>query len=417
MDKLILKATVAAVIHICTSSLSWGVSEHECSSVDLRTKGSSMYQAPNFDQSASLYCWNFAGTQLASALINRENQAKFNFETSKVILSPTVTLNQVLQEKSFCPTPCTVVDKVVELQKGCAYTDVTVRANQAIYAPDTGQKVLEKNCAKEPRVAVTEVENTLHDTLAELYKQTLTTKEFTTKLAVEMEKNRGIDSTSQSLRSLQKYLRSKAAQGGVSMASLYNLTVAPRCVDLTKSSGVDVGARFLGSDQLNQVLKSAVKRQPTCYSFRSEKLNKEIEKEFPDCPKLSSDHLLEKGEYLQKINAVFDSGQLLPVAIDYCYTFLFDGEYTDSNRLCQFRSGKPATDHKSLLIGRRFNKEKRECEFLLRDSEGQSCGHLHRNFRQGCEQELKSNKAADVWISESMLEKVVHGLSVIENHR
>lgn len=416
MAKWVFGSFGVFLIHFCVNSSCWALSEQECSSVDLRAKGKSMYQAPNFNQAASLYCWNFAGTQLASAFINKENQARFNLDTNKVILSPTVTLNQLLQEKEFCPTPCSVVDHVVKLQKGCAYTDVKVRMNQEIYTPDTGEKVRDIKCSMTPRASVSEVEDVLRGAMTELYKKPLTTKEFITKLAVEVESRRGIDSTSTSLRALQKYLRSKAERGGVNMASIYNLTVAPGCVDLTTSSSADGGSKFVGSEPLNQVLSSAVKHQPACYSFRSTQLNNELKREFPDCPVLPSDHILEKGEYLRKINARFDSDQALPVAIDYCYTFLFDGEYTDSNRLCQFRSGRPATDHKSLLIGRRFNRDTQKCEFLLRDSEGNSCDHLHKNFKAGCEQELRVNKAADVWISESLLEKVVHGLSVIENH-
>lgn len=69
------------------------------------------------------------------------------------------------------------------------------------------------------------------------------------------------------------------------------------------------------------------------------------------------------------------------------------------------RSAQKFYPHASTIVGRRFNKKNGECEYLVRNSKGQSCGSYDSYY--DCE-------AGNVWVPKSVLSKGVINVSFIK---
>lgn len=391
---------------LLVASTASAIPEKDCTAVDLRDPGKSMQGSPQFNQSSRDYCWAFAGTQLASSVVQKRNQKNFQYPAGQMILSPTVTMNHAIAEDIKCLTPCEIVNKVFKSKKGCSYQDVTVQSQETQFHPDTGLNVYSDHICDRGRSAnVDQIEDDIKDILANAGSY----PEAAIKLIAQNPKA----NMAQRQKKLLYFMSKRTSQKSLIMADLYNATVAPTCMDLEKEN-----APFVGSRNLNQVLSTFKENQISCQSYRTQKFENSIRLEMgKECPKLRNDKIQTEADLMKKINEMMSSNLNYPVAIDYCYAFLYDGEVTEGPQICNKKNGQLTTDHKSLVIGRRFNKDKNTCEFLLRDTRGKdNCSNLHPKWKPSCEEEFRKNKTADTWIPVGILEKAVHGLSIIKEN-
>ncbi len=348
-------------------STTWGISREKCNSVDLRQKGQSFFDMPVFNQGSSDYCWAFAGTQMVSALVRNTSQKNFGITKGFIALSPTVTMNNAIAGGLQCFTPCSLVQSVLQSRKGCAVEAVTFHDGKNQFHPDTGL------------------------------------------LALRITEKNPPQDTARRQRALRELLDYKGSKNQLSFAFLYNATMAPTCLDLENRR-----SPFQGNAQINKLIDQAGKDPVSCTEYRAPIFQKVIESDSRfECPNINSAQVINSNDLVLRINQAFDSKVKFPVAIDYCYSFLFDGDPAPRGQLCQKKDGPPVSDHKSVLVARRFNEETQKCEYLLRNSFGNDCNQLHSNFKKGCEDEKKKFNAADVWVASELLEKVVHGVSVL----
>lgn len=61
--------------------------------------------------------------------------------------------------------------------------------------------------------------------------------------------------------------------------------------------------------------------------------------------------------------------------------------------------------HASTVVGRKWNSEKKSCEYLIRNSWGSTCDHYNNDVK--CE-------AGNIWVSEAQLEKATRGVQYIK---
>lgn len=126
--------------------------------------------------------------------------------------------------------------------------------------------------------------------------------------------------------------------------------------------------------------------------------------------------------YKKMLDEQLDKKNPQPAMIQYCWTFLVDGEkrrpekfYKGIRTSCEKKAGDITSDHKSLIIGRRKSKSGK-CEFLLRNSWGNDCNSYASgtSMANSCWEELRINKAADIWVPSDILTNNMYGMSYLE---
>lgn len=214
----------------------------------------------------------------------------------------------------------------------------------------------------------------------------------------------GVDKTRNLSHFLEKHPES------LSLATAYNNLVAPRCHSYASDKN-----SFTGSADLNAHLENKSLDDFQCNEFRTPQFNETVENTHTDCPKLNSSQIVSKKELLNQIDKILNRNEGLPIGIDFCYGFLFDGKPStgDQKWLCKNSSSSMQTDHKSLIVARKKNPNTNQCEYLIRTHFGNDCSKLHESLRPRCEEEKKKFGAADIWVASETLEKVLHGISEI----
>jgi hypothetical protein len=273
-----------------------------------------MHQTPNFNQGSSDYCWAFAGTQLVTAALIKENSKRTGKEHDQdLVLSPTVTMNQALADGLNCNTPCGLVNKISETKRGCSVNDVTFFQGVSGYHPDTGEAINKRQCTNPShKLTISDVEPVMQGVFNSVQSEYLTEKERYQQLASQMmDKNPG-SKTFFRQRSLAKLLRHKSSQNDLSYAFLYNATLAPNCIDLGNRS-----EPFKGSKKINRSIAALQSTNPTCDTYRTGEFQKATTEQLgTECAQISEKNILSSKGLLNKINQVFDSNSGLPVVIE-----------------------------------------------------------------------------------------------------
>lgn len=392
------------------------ISHQQCSTVDLREPGESFYQVPQYDQGDSEYCWGFTGTQALTAILQRENQRREKpLPIDEVALSATAVLHE-FSRSGKCQTYCDLFNHSIYLKSGCSLKDVSVRHGSEMFQPDLNLPILNRSCHKISSYTIKDFESEF---------QSILKKALVTESSSQRGKAKSHDRVLfESLRQRKAHSDPKRernhwigfsklyAQGELRENEAVLLTVAPQCYEF-KNGKINLS----GSPSVRRLL-SSIQQKPKCENVRIPEFNQAVQTLFQNgdnkCASPSKVKVMADQDLVKGVHQQLSGPHALPVPVDYCYTFLYEGEASGPKFPCQNRAGEPRMDHKSLIIGRRWNAEQRTCEFLLRNTLGKDCSSLHARFRPDCEKSQKSYGTSDIYIPEDLLSQVLHGYGSIK---
>ena len=402
------------------------VSQSKCggakSSIDLRQKGNSMYGIPVLDQNGIACCYAYSAAVMVSAWLNSKLPVGVNkIDRAKKTLSPfiaceTTTVYGVKEDdKEECNNAhiCHVANSLKKMG-GCYANTVLFKKNGLknwIDRPTEAQSC--DRCVRWESGGELEVINNRIKQFQMLGNQVSTNLSYSEKekarlLMAETDK---IDSLIYSAHgSLARDTKKMSISSALTMPSTFPV-LAPLCIKKEKDGKII----YYGN---RQILPSE--------SFKCDyKISKDaIENGYCGIKGKGSS----QKDFLDFINDEFDNNSNpQPIGIDYCWAFLLEGfkGILKSRRLSDgfcLLNGKDKPDHKSLIIGRRWSKQKNRCEYLLRNSWGNDCGsyfydknlsisHDDNMFYSSCIKELKRTGYADVWIPAAALLLNTDGVS------
>ena len=105
---------------------------------------------------------------------------------------------------------------------------------------------------------------------------------------------------------------------------------------------------------------------------------------------------------IESINMAWDTKNPQPVGISYCEDFLYNKDHVgidDEGKV----SSRCRTHHASVVIGRRPSKDGKNCQFLIRNSKGDSCS----NYEWDCEN-------GQIWVDQKALGRNIYYTTWLE---
>ena len=460
------------------SLASCGSTVDQESAIDLRASGKSMDGIPILEQDGLGYCYSYVASTLVSAYIRSKTPGLTSEEKDMLLISPFVMgllgsamgMDASVEEfnrtgilKDFDSNQVCIIANLIKEQGACSLNDVTflnggeVRPIDRCVLPSTeglvrwhsdgphldffkdlqkfNAAVLSLTSGKKE----TESKESLNVYLNDIRKHWNATE-------IRRKSSKGWPSSTQEhldglLRQLPKmHSRGEHFEVGSDSGTKVEpelfprvgiAILAPACLKVEPTGKVAFQGHFKLGSPLNPVEGSGgtkIANFKKCNEIRVFPDNKNMIKG-SQLIRFEPPPLLEK-----KLNEIMDLNDQ-PIGISFCWSFLLEGAaeskyWTSVNAStpnkfpdksedkfnftpngCRFK-GVAQADHKALVIGRRLHNGR--CEYLLRNSWGNECAMYVGEYKKSCEEELRTNRYADVWVSGDLLTSSMGGYHYLE---
>ena len=337
--------------------------------VDMRAPGGSMEVVPVMDQDGFPLCYSYAAAQMADAYWkkNHKDQVEPSFQSSPVGAAVERAAESWFYRTFHDPLKqggwtCDMVDQLRD-HGACDHAVVT----QHVFTSEV------KGRLENYRV--------LHDSYAEL--------------------NSKIDALESEARN-GGYLSSHTAEDEAKSAIASTACRMASNTPLNQKSIASITQLLEGANAYEFVREAAI---PTC----SHKGNRRK----PPLPKCkSSSHIYSGKSGIQKIHALLDQPNPLPIGISYCSKVLEKGrsyQSSSSRKLLDLLSGSEnCGPHASLIIGRRTSIRSdgsAVCQFLIRNTWGTSCWNYSNDW--DCEK-------GNIWVDSDQMTTSLLGIQYLE---